>query len=41
MDMVTSGWRCVVSAEVLKVLLDIQHVDHESAEDLNACIADT
>ena len=40
MDMVTSGWRCIVSAEVLKVLLDIQHVDHESEKDLDICMVD-
>ena len=38
MDMVPSGWRCIVSAEVLKVLLDIQLVDHE--RDLDICVVD-
>ena len=38
MYMVTSRWKCIMSAEVLKVLLDIQPVDHES--DLDICVGD-
>ena len=38
MCMVTSRWKCIISAEVLKVFLDIQPVDHES--DLDICVDD-
>ena len=38
MDMVTSRWKCIMSANVLKVILDIQPVDHES--DLDICVDD-
>ena len=33
--MVTSRWRCIKSAVVLKVFLDIQPVNHESGSDLD------
>jgi hypothetical protein len=36
--MVTSRLKCIMSAEVLKVLLDTQPVDHES--DLDICVVD-
>ena len=38
MCMVTSRWKCIMSAGVLQVILNIQPVDHES--DLDICVDD-
>ena len=35
MYVVTSRWRCIMSAVALKVLLDIHSVYHESESDLD------